>query len=365
MNLIKAFIANTCASGQQDSVGTGHPAEWQTGRATLQPDNLTTLQPFMKTSSRHFLFALLVVCLLVANPASAQRGKIKQLGMAKEKPDELLQQQLSTLVQAFRGNVGIYVRHLKTGRMAAINADTLFPTASMIKIPISIGLFDKIHQGELNYHAQLIYRDSLLYPGEDILGSFKDSAKIALSKVAMLMMTTSDNTASLWCQQLAGTGKAINTWLENSGFSHTRVNSRTPGREDNRKQYGWGQTTPREMAELLIRIHQGRVVSPAVSERLYRNFCHNYYDGEALSQIPPTVQAASKQGAVEQSRSEVVMVNAPSGDYVFCVITKNQKDTSWEQTNEGYVLLRKVSRLLWQYFEPKSEWEPAKGMEKW
>jgi beta-lactamase class A len=319
----------------------------------------------MKTSSCPFSSVLLVGCLLVANVALAQRGIIKQLGIAKEKPDDLLQQQLIPLVQAFRGDVGIYVRHLKTGRMAAINADTLFPTASMIKIPISIGLFDKVHRGELDYHADLIYRDSLLYPGEDILGSFKDSAKISLSKVAMLMITTSDNTASLWCQQLAGTGTAINNWLENSGFSCTRVNSRTPGREASRKQYGWGQTTPREMAELLIRIQQGRVVSPDVSERLYRNLCHIYYDSEALSQIPPTIQAASKQGAVDQSRSEVVMVNAPSGSYVFCVITKNQTDTSWEYTNEGYVLLRKVSRLLWQYFEPKSRWEPAKGMEKW
>jgi beta-lactamase class A len=50
-----------------------------------------------------------------------------------------------------------------------------------------------------------------------------------------------------------------------------------------------------------------------------------------LSQIPPTVQVASKQGAVNQSRSEVVLVNAPSGDYVFCVITKNQQDESWEE----------------------------------
>ncbi len=279
--------------------------------------------------------------------------------------DPGLETRLQALIQPFRGDVGIYVRHLKKNTVVALNADTLFPTTSLIKVPITIGLFDKISRGELDYHATLIYRDSLLYAGEDILGSFKNGEKIALSKVAMLMITTSDNTASLWCQALAGTGTSINHWLATNGFQHTRVNSRTPGREAARKQYGWGQTTPREMAELLVRIREGKVISPAVSERIYRNLIRIYYDGESLSQLPPTVQVASKQGAVNQSRSEVVLVNAPSGDYVFCVITKNQKDESWARTNEGYELLRAVSRTLWGHFEPKYPYSPPEGWEKW
>ena len=82
----------------------------------------------------------------------------------------------------FNGDVGIYVRHLKSGRTVAINADSIFPTASMIKIPITIGMFDKIEKGEIDYHSELIYKDSLLYAGVDILGSFKSGEKIALGK---------------------------------------------------------------------------------------------------------------------------------------------------------------------------------------
>lgn len=282
-----------------------------------------------------------------------------------QKSDARLEAKLRPLVQNFRGDVGIYVRHLQTNRVVEIAADTLFPTASMVKVPITIGLFDKIQRGELDYHATLTYRDSLLYAGEDLLGFFKDGEKIALSKVAMLMITTSDNTASLWCQALAGGGANINNWLASNGFQHTRVNSRTPGRRPDWQRYGWGQTTPREMAELLVRIREGRVISPAASERIYRNLIRIYWDGEALSQLPPTVQVASKQGAVDRSRSEVVLVNAPSGDYVFCVITKNQQDESWERTNEGYELLRTVSRTLWEHFEPKAKYVRPEGWEKW
>ncbi len=282
-----------------------------------------------------------------------------------QKRDAALIGQLEDLSRAFHGDVGIYVRHLKSGKTYAVNADTIFPTASMIKIPITIGTFDKIERGEIDYNAILTYRDSLLYEGDDILGSFKDGEKIALSKVLMLSITTSDNTASLWCQSLAGSGTAINRWLDDNGYRNTRVNSRTPGREDARTRYGWGQTSPREMAELMASIRAGKVISPRASERIYRNLTHIFWDSQALSQIPPYVQAASKQGMVNQSRSEVVLVNAPHGDYVFCVITKNQKDESWKSDNEGYVLLRKVSALLWSHFEADSKWVPAEKIDAW
>ncbi|MBC7744611.1 MAG: serine hydrolase [Flavobacterium sp.] len=278
--------------------------------------------------------------------------------------DKKLNAKLQILVKGFSGKAGIYVLNLKTGKTASINADTLFPTASMIKIPIMCGVMSEIEKGNLSYQQPLIYRDSLLYEGEDILGSFKDGEKISLSKVQMLSITTSDNTGSLWLQKLAG-GENINNWLRLNGFEKTRVNSRIPSRIADREIYGWGQTSPKEMANLMVMIRNGKAVNPAASERMYRNLIRIYWDGEALSQIPPYVQAASKQGAVDQSRSEVVLVNAPHGDYVFCVITKNQSDTSWEDSNEGFVLIRNLSTLLWSYYEPKSDWKRAKGIEKY
>jgi beta-lactamase class A len=281
---------------------------------------------------------------------------------AQTKNDKKLTLKLQKLVEGFNGDVGIYVQNLKTGKFAEINGDTIFPTASMIKVPIMIGVFDKIEKKELSYHQNLIFRDSLLYAGEDILGSFKDGEKVQLSKVQMLSITTSDNTGSLWLQKLVG-GANINKWLSDNGFENIRINSRTPGREAFQKRYGWGQTSPKEMALLIKKIRDGQAISPAASERMYRNLIRIYWDAEALSQIPPYIQAASKQGAVNRSRSEVVLVNAPHGDYVFCIATKNQKDESWTTDNEGYQLIRKLSKLLWNYYEPKSDWEAAKGLE--
>lgn len=275
-----------------------------------------------------------------------------------------LTERLTERVTAFDGDVGVYVRHLGNGQTIAIDADDLYPTASMIKVPILGALFERIERDELGYHDKLTYTKDRLYAGEDLLGSFGDDEPITLDKLAFLMITTSDNTASLWCQELAGTGTAINAWLQQNGFEKTRVNSRTDGREPDRKRYGWGQTTPREMAELVVRIRDRKLVSAAASEEMARCLGRIYWDGEALAPIPPTIATMSKQGAISASRSEVVLVHAPHGDYVFCVITKNQKDRSWEHDNQGFVLLRDISRILWEHFEPARSYTPPEGTER-
>jgi len=277
---------------------------------------------------------------------------------AQFKTDKKLAAQLHALTDTFHGIAGVYVLNLKTGREVAINADTVFPTASIVKVPILVGIFDKIGSGDLKYHQPMVYRDSMSRKGSGLMQFFRDSTSVDLKDIVTLMITHSDNAAAVWCERLAGGGIAINAWLEKNGFRDTRVNARTPGREQNRQTYGWGQTTPREMARLVTMIRSNEAVSPSASQTMYRIMTHVFWDEYALSSIPPYVQAASKQGMVDDSRSEVVLVNAPHGDYVFYVATKNNKDQRWVYDNESWQLARNISALLWSYFEPSSKWTP-------
>jgi beta-lactamase class A len=84
------------------------------------------------------------------------------------------------------------------------------------------------------------------------------------------MLSTSDNTASLWLQKLAGGGARINELLDSAGIKITRVNSRTAGRENNRTQYGWGQTTPFEMATLMEKIYSGSIITDSTGKKMIR-----------------------------------------------------------------------------------------------
>jgi beta-lactamase class A len=276
-------------------------------------------------------------------------------------PDPALQRQLEALAAGFHGDVGIYVRHLRTGATAAIHPDQLFPTASMVKVPLLANLFHHIERGELDLDSMLVYRDSMSYGGSGIAGQLRDSARISLDYLAFLTSGISDNTAALWIQELDGGGAAVNEWLAANGFQATRVNSRTPGREQDRERYGWGQTSPREIATFLARIRHGDLLGRAASDDLYRLLTRNHSGHAAISGIPPWVQAATKDGAVNQARSQTLLVNAPSGDYVLAVLTSNQADSTWVPENEGWTLIRNVSRAVYRHFEPEDPWQPAEA----
>ena len=266
-----------------------------------------------------------------------------------QKTDKKLYSQIALLLKDFKGDVGVYVKNLKTNKIVAINADTVFPTASIVKIPILIGIMDKIENKTFDYHQKLVYRDSLAYSDFDVTANLKDTAKIEMAKVIMLMLTTSDNTASLWLQKLAGGGARINEILDSAGFKATRVNSRTAGRENNRTQYGWGQTTPYEMATLMEKIYKGEIINDCASKKMIRLLGRNYWDEQALSKIPSDVFVASKNGCVDASRSEVLLVMAKQ-PYIFSIFTKNNTDQRWTHENEAWMLTKNLSALLWQHF---------------
>lgn len=268
-----------------------------------------------------------------------------------QKVEIKLQKKIEALVKGFNGQIGVYVKSLETGKFASIDCDTVFPSASIVKVPILIGIMNKIERKELDYHQTVRWTDTIGYDsGEDIIAYLKPGTDIELSKVIMLMMTISDNNASLWLQSIAGTGNSINMVMDSLGYSNTKVNSRTPGRELMRSVYGWGQTTPYEMARIMEDIARRKIISVNASERMLRIMGRQYWDEEALSAIPADVFVASKSGAVDASRDEVLYVNGKH-PYIISIFTKNNKDIGWQYDNEAWVLTRELSRLVWEYYK--------------
>ncbi|HVM90174.1 MAG TPA: serine hydrolase [Puia sp.] len=293
---------------------------------------------FKKNIGRCLSTSFLSLLLLIGFDAIGQKTEAK------------LEKQIKDLIKGFNGDIGVYVIDLNSDKVAAIHEDTVFSTASIVKIPILLGIMNKMENGELQYHQRLTYTDSLYFnEGDDILSDFKGGSTIELSKVMMLMLTISDNCASLWLQGIAGGGATINKILDTLGFYNTRVNSRTPGRESFHELYGWGQTTPKEIALIMKSIIEGKIFSKPASDKMLRLLSRQYWDEEALSVIPAGVFTADKNGALDANRNEVLYVNGKK-PYILSVFTKNNKDQSWDSSNEAWVLMRKLSALVWSYY---------------
>jgi len=83
-------------------------------------------------------------------------------------------------------------------------------------------------------------------------------------------------------------------------------------------------------------IFKNKIIDGQTCERMLRLLGRQFCDEEALSQIPPNIFVADKNGAVDQSSNEVLYVN---GHYtsIFCVCTKNNTATSWDRDNEAWI----------------------------
>ena len=55
-------------------------------------------------------------------------------------------------IENFKRETGVYIKSLQSGKIVSINKDLIFPTASIVKIPILIGIMDKIEKRELKYY---------------------------------------------------------------------------------------------------------------------------------------------------------------------------------------------------------------------
>lgn len=257
---------------------------------------------------------------------------------------------LKDLFSSFDGDIGFYLHHLETGFSYGYNENTVLPTASLIKLGILLGIFEKIEHNELQLDDTFPHFGEHNYVYEaDLVNRTTHGTRFSLKVLLHLMLSLSDNTASLWLQHLAGGGYAINNLLKTLGFPNTSVNSRTPTREHEYKQFGWGQSTAIEMCSLLTFIHSGSYFSRANHELMYRLLTKSFWDSEALSQIPMGFATASKQGAVSKSKNEVVMIHTQKGLFCFAILTTHRTVSNYEPNHPGNELIRKVAKVLYNY----------------
>ena len=157
------------------------------------------------------------------------------------KRDKALEAKLHALASEVQGDVGIYVRHLKSGRGAVLRADELFPTASMIKVPILVTLFDRMEQGALRvrHNADMERLAALRRRGRSL-------RQVARWRQGSARAGLADDDHHLGQRRLAlaagdrGPAPPSIGWLAANGFDSTRMNSRTPGASGESRRDGMG-----------------------------------------------------------------------------------------------------------------------------
>ena len=120
------------------------------------------------------------------------------------------------------GVVGVAAKHLETSERISHNADTVFFTASTLKVPLLVELYRQVDAGIIDVHQRIDLTDILRVPGSGVLKELASGLQPTVHDLAMLMIIISDNTATDILYNRVG-GDNINNTMRQLGLTHTHI----------------------------------------------------------------------------------------------------------------------------------------------
>jgi len=259
-----------------------------------------------------------------------------------------LRKQLDAIATAHHGVLGYSVINLDTGERLSSRGDETFSTASLIKVPILVTLYDLASKGELSLDDPLTVLKIDQVPGSGVLQFMHSGMSLSVHDAAVLMIVLSDNTAT---NLLLDRIIIRRVWekMEKLGLPHTKVHSKTFLRissvaMDSSIKYGLGVSTPNEMAHLFELLVEGKAVSPAADSAMLDILANNA-DGELMQRSIDSLRVPHKTGATDSVRTECAFFPLQSR-VVACGFTKQNRDTRWVVDNEAQVSLGKLGAAI-------------------
>ncbi len=278
-------------------------------------------------------------------------------------PAQTLDKLIRPLVEAHRGDVGVSIKHLLSGRSFVFRDSEPQATASLIKFPIMVAVYHQVERGKLSLDKLITLRKVDLVPGSGILTShFSEGTVLSLRDAIRLMIAYSDNTATNLVLEEIGLEKT-NEVLAELGFVDTRVHAKVYRRDtsialDRSERYGLGSTTASEMVRLCEMLANGNAANPnntqAMLEHLYA--CDDRLKARRF--LPPGTKLAHKTGSVDRVRCDSGILTTGQGPVAYCILTENNVDQGWGDENKADLLCAEIVREVSKHYRSLSQESP-------
>lgn len=285
------------------------------------------------------------------------------------------QAQVEEIARGVEGIIGVYAKDLASGAEIALHADTAFPTASVMKIPILYELYRQVEAGGVDLATRITLGKDDMVPGSGILQDLDLGLAPTLKDLATLMITVSDNAATDLVLAQVGLD-AVNATMRRLGMARSMLpmtvrallyntvgldvanpahtyelyqqrsregyidwNCRAYGDEDN------NVSTPREMAGLLEDIERRATLGAASCDAMIDIMKRQKYGDRIPQHLPEGATVAHKTGSLRGIRNDAGIVYSPEGAYLIALFAKRLADPV-----AGVAALARISRAIWEGF---------------
>ena len=259
-----------------------------------------------------------------------------------------LRHKLDSIADAHHGVVGYSVIDLDNNVRFSRRGDEKFPTASLIKVPILVTVYDLVAKGQLSLDDPISVLKIDQVPGSGVTQYLHNGTILTVRDAAWLMITISDNTATNLLLDRIIIRRVWNK-MDSLGLHDTRVHSKSFLRVssiamDSSVKYGLGVTTPNEMARLFELLAKGKAVNPSSDSAMLDILEHNENDQKLLRYVYG-VRAAHKSGETDQVRTDCALFYLRNR-VVACVLTKENVDQRYSPDAEAHLVIGRMGEAI-------------------
>ena len=273
---------------------------------------------------------------------------------------QTLPNSLRARIKGFDGSVSLYAKNLDTGVSVGIREAEAVRTASTIKLPILLAVFDAVARGQAKWTEPMTLTAAEKVSGSGVLGSeISDGVVLPLRDVVHLMMVLSDNTATNMVLERF-TSDAVNAYLDTIGIKTTRSLRKirgdgnqlksasgwsAAGKLPENEKYGLGVSTPRDMVTILEKLERGEIVNVEASREIIA-IMKRCRDDSGIRRRVGGVPVANKTGALDALRSDVGIVYSKGGRIAMAITVDGMPKIDYGPDNAGCLLIADLAKML-------------------
>ncbi len=231
----------------------------------------------------------------------------------------LMEAQLKKLMFQYKTiDPSVFVWDYDSGKYVDIKASKIYPSASIIKIPVLIRLFKSIEANQLTIYDEMPLTEYYRSPGSGEMQYKQAGTKYTIDKLAREMITKSDNSATNMLMSAIGGMPDVNAGLKSWGLKNTHVHNWLPDIE------GTNYTTAKDLATMLYNLDNPGFLN--INSREYIIDYMSHVENNRLIQagLGQGALFVHKTGDIGKMLGDAGIVFTPSGKKYICVILANR-----------------------------------------
>lgn len=260
-----------------------------------------------------------------------------------------MDEKIMKIIADLDGTVGVYIEDFTGTKGFTHQEGLVFPSASIIKIPILVTLFLRNFAGEFSLDQKINITEDDLVGGAGVL-QYLENRQYTIRDLATLMIIQSDNTATNLLIDFLGVDE-INQTIKNLGLHDTYLSGKLMVIPHPYPRVS--STTPQDMAYLLRLLGEGKIhswllchrVLEIMKKQMLNDMIPKYISlgsMEATVGKPNPLAIAHKTGAISGVVHDVGIVYHPGRDFIFVGMCKDLANEK-----QGIEAIAKIAKIAY------------------